>query len=81
MSGCRAPPFVGIPSASKLYFLYVDVFHDPLQKYIFPSVFNERQGDITPPGKHVNCKIGLWLLNGSAEIRTLRNSEPLSFPT
>lgn len=28
--GCRAPPFVGIPSASKLYFLKVAVFHAPL---------------------------------------------------
>ena len=28
--GCRAPPFVGIPSASKLYFLKVDVFQVPL---------------------------------------------------
>src|ERR1700722_15566181 len=30
--GWRAPPFGGIPSASKLYFLKVDVFHAPLLK-------------------------------------------------
>lgn len=29
-SGCSAPPLVGMPSASKLYFLNVDVFHFPL---------------------------------------------------
>lgn len=28
--GCRAPPDVGMPSASKLYFLYVEVFQEPL---------------------------------------------------
>lgn len=29
-SGCKAPPLVGIPSASKLYFLKVEDFHAPL---------------------------------------------------
>lgn len=29
-NGCKDPPFVGIPSASKLYFLNVAVFHAPL---------------------------------------------------
>ena len=31
--GWNAPPFGGIPSASKLYFLNVEVFHDPLPVY------------------------------------------------
>lgn len=30
--GCNAPPFGGIPSASKLYFLNLAVFHAPLHE-------------------------------------------------
>lgn len=76
-SGCRAPPFVGIPSASKLYFLKVDVFHAPLQRWLASSKSYKRA---CVRREHLHCEICLRLRSGRAEIWPFLNGKPLPLP-
>lgn len=75
--GWRAPPDVGIPSASKLYFLKEEVFQEPLrvrEKYK-PHVIIRTSN---PRCEHINGQVSLWFFDRSAEVGTLMHSEPLT---
>ena len=79
--GWKAPPFVGTPAASKLYFLNVAVFQEPLTGDNWLVVNSTDVGEIT----HVRCyhirrQVRLWLFERYAEVGALLYAEPLPLP-
>ena len=76
--GWNPPPFGGIPSASKLYFLNVEVFHDPLPINGQKTSLEIGNSGIYSRCNHVRRKVSFRLGNRRAKVRSLMHREPLS---